>query len=89
MFIRKRNGPKIETCQILDSTDDQPPHWPLSTTSWNLLIRKLLSRLRRFPNIPIRSSLNNNLSFHTRSKAFEISKQLGLTSTVECLSKLA
>ena len=32
MYIRKSNGPKIEPCGTLASTDDQFEHWPLSTT---------------------------------------------------------
>ena len=84
MYIRKSNGPKIEPCGTPVSSDVQLEHWPLSTTRWNLLLKKLLSRLRRFPEIPIRSSLNSNLSCHTLSRAFEISKKLALTSRVEC-----
>ena len=49
MYIRKSNGPKRETCGTPASTDDQLEHWPFSTTRCNLLLQKLLSRLRRFP----------------------------------------
>ena len=72
MYIRKSNGLKIESCGTSASTDDQLEHWPLRTICWNLLLKKLLSRLRRFPDIPIHSSLNSNLSCHTLLKAFEI-----------------
>ena len=77
MYIRKNNGLKIESCRTPTSTDYQLEHGPLRTTSWNLLIKKLISRFRRFPDIPICSSLNSNPSCHTLTKAFdEISKKL-------------
>ena len=83
IYIRKSNGPKIELWGTPASTDDQLEHWPLSTIRWNLLLKKLLSRLRRFPEIPICSSLNSNPSCHTLPKAFEISKKLALISRVD------
>ena len=89
MYIRKKNGPKIEPCGTPVSTDDhQLEHRPLSTTRWNLLLKKL-SRLRIFPEIPICSSLNSNPSCYTLSKALEISKKLAFISRVECWWKLA
>ena len=89
MYIRKSNAPKIEPCGTPARTGDQLEHWPLSTTLWNLLFRKLLRRLRRFPDIPICSSLNINPSCHTLSNAFDISKKFALTSRVGLWSKLA
>ena len=89
MYIRKSNGPKIEPCRTPASTDDQLEHWPLSTTLWNLFLKKLLSRFRRFLKILIRSSLNSNPSCHNLLKAFKISKKLAPTSRVGCWSKLA
>ena len=53
MYIRKTNGPKIEFWRTLASADDQLEHLPLSTTCWNLSLKKFLSRLRRFSEIPI------------------------------------
>ena len=53
MYIRKTNGSKIEFWRTPASTDDQLEHLPLSTTCWNLLLKKFLSRLRRFSEIPI------------------------------------
>ena len=47
MYIRKSNFPKIGPCE---STDDQWEHWSLRTTRWNILLKKLLSRLRNFPD---------------------------------------
>ena len=49
MYIKKSNkkkrktshGPKIEPCKTSASTDDELKHWPLSTTHWNLLLKKL------------------------------------------------
>ena len=89
MYIRKMNGPKIETCGSPASTDDQLEHWPLSTTCCSLSPKKLLSRLRRFPEILICSSLNSNPSCHTMPKAFKISKKLALILRAGCWSKLA
>ena len=90
MYIKKSNGPKIKPCRNPASTDDQLKHcWQLSTTRWNLLLKKLLSRLRRFTEIPIRSSVNSNPSCYTLSKAFEIFKKLVLIPRVGCWSKLA
>ena len=60
MYIRKSNGPKIVPCGTPASTDDQLGHWPLGTTRCNLLLKKNLSRLKRFPDILIRPSLNSN-----------------------------
>ena len=71
MHIRKSSGPKIESFEMPAIIDDQLEHWPLSTTHWNLLLKNFLSRLRRFHDIPICSSLNSNPSCHTLSKAFE------------------
>ena len=45
IYIRKSNGLKLEPCRTLAITDDQLQHWPLRTTCWNLLRKKLLSRL--------------------------------------------
>ena len=39
MYIRKSNGPKIESCGTLASTDDQIEHWPLTATRWNPLLK--------------------------------------------------
>ena len=64
------------------STDDQFEHWPLTTTLRNLLFKKLLRRLRRFPDIPIRSSLNSNSPCHTLSNPLVISRMFALTSRV-------
>ena len=64
-------------------------HLPSRTTRWDLLLIKLLGKLRRFPDISIRSCLNSNPSCHTLSKAFEIFKKLALTSRVRCSLKLA
>ena len=89
MCIKKSNGPKIETCRTPASTDDQLEHWPFSTTHSNQVLQTLLSRLRRFPSIPIRSNLNSNPSCHSLSKAFKMSKKLALISRVECWSNLA
>ena len=89
MHIRKSNGPKIEPCGTPVSTDDHLEYWPLSTTCRNLLLEKLLSRLRRFPEIPIHSGLSSNPSCYTLSKAFKISKKLALIWRVGCWSKLA
>ena len=71
MLIRKSNGPKIESCGMPASIDDQLEHWSLSSTQWNLLLKNFLSRLRRFCDIPICSSLNSDSSCHALSKAFE------------------
>ena len=89
MYIGESNGAKIEPCGTPASTDDQLEHWQLRTTCWNLLPKKLLSRLRRIPNISIRSSLTSKPSCDTLSKAFEIYKKLALTSRVGYWSKLA
>ena len=85
MYIRKSNGPKIEPCRTPASTDDQLEHWP----SIGIYYLKNLIRLRKFPEIPICSSLNSNPSCHPLPKAFKISKKLALTSRAECWSKLA
>ena len=79
MYIRNSNGPKIKPCGTPASTNDQLERRPLSTTRWNLLLKKLLNTLRRFPEIPVRSSLDSDPSCHTLSKAFEISQRLALT----------
>ena len=50
MYIRKSNFPKIGPCETPASTDDQWEHWSLRTTRWNILLKKLLSRLRNFPD---------------------------------------
>ena len=84
MYIIKYNCPKIEPCGTPSSTGDQLEHWSLTATRWNLLLKKPLTRLRRFPDIPIRSSLNSDPSCYTLSKAFEISEKLALTSRVGC-----
>ena len=89
MYIRKSNGPKLEPCRTPESTDDQLEYWPSRTTHLKLLLKKLLSRLRRFPDILIRSSLNSKLSCHTLSKAVEVSKNLALVSRTGWWSKLA
>ena len=64
---KQSNGPKIEPHGTPASNDDQFEQWPLSTTLWNLLFKKLLRRLRRFANIPVYSGLNSNPSCHTLS----------------------
>ena len=74
MYISKSNGPKIEPCGSPSSTDYQLEHWPLSTSRWNQWLKILLSRRRRFLEIPIPLSLN------------EISKKLSLASRVGCWS---
>ena len=89
MYIRKSNGPKIEPCGTPASTDDQFEHWPLRTTLWNQLFRKLLRRFKRFPDILIRSSLNSKPSCHTLSNALDISKKFAPTSRLGLWSKLA
>ena len=53
MYIRKRNGAKIEPCRTSASTDNQLEHCLLSTNRWNLLLKELLSRLRRIPQTRI------------------------------------
>ena len=45
-MYKKSNGPKIEPCGTPLSTYDQLEHWSLRTTTWNLLLKKLLSRLK-------------------------------------------
>ena len=65
------------------------PTMPLSTTLWNLLFKKLLRRLKRFPDIPTCSSLKSNPSCHTLSNALDISRKFALTSRVGSWSKLA
>ena len=65
MYIRKNNGPKLEQCGTPVSTDDRLGNWPLGAIHCNLMLKKLLSRLRRFTYVPIRPSLNSNPSFHT------------------------
>ena len=87
MYIGKSNGAKIEPCGSRASTDDQLDYWHLRTTRWNLLPKKLLSRLRRIPDISIRSSSTSTCD--TLSNASEIYKQLALTSNVGYWSKLA
>ena len=47
MHIRKSNGPKIESCGMPASIDDQLEHWSLSSTQWNLVLKNFLSRLRK------------------------------------------
>ena len=89
MYIGKSNGAKIEPCGSRASTDDQLDYWHLRITRWNLLPKKLLSRLRRIPDISIRSSLTSKPSCDTLSNASEIYKQLALTSNVGFWSKLA
>ena len=76
MYIRKSNAPKTEPCGTPATTDDQLEHLQFSTTPCDLLLEKLLSRLSRFPEIPIRSNLNSNPSCYTLSNVFEISKEL-------------
>ena len=49
-YIRKSNRPKIEPRWTPASTGDQLKHWSLTTTLWNLLFRKLLRKLGRFPD---------------------------------------
>ena len=88
MYIRKSNGLKIELCETPASTDDQFEHWPLSTTSWNLLFKKLVRGLRRFSDIPICSIFNSNPSGHTLSNALIMSKKFAFTWRVELSSKL-
>ena len=44
--IRKSNGHKIEPWGTPLSTYDKLEHWSLRTTTWNLLLKKLLSRLK-------------------------------------------
>ena len=74
MYIRKSNGPKIEPCRIPAIVDDQLERLLLKTTPWNLLLKKLLSGLRRLSDIPTCSSLNSNPSCHTLSKVSSISR---------------
>ena len=50
MYIRKSNHPKIEPRWTPASTGDQLKHCSLTTTLWNLLFRKLLRKLGRFPD---------------------------------------
>ena len=37
-FMYISNGPKIEPCETLASTDDQLEHWRLKITRWNALL---------------------------------------------------
>ena len=48
---------------------------------WYLSLRKLRNRLRRFPEIPIHSSLYGRPSCHTLPNAFEISKKFPRNSS--------
>ena len=55
MYIRKSNGPKTEPSGTPANTDNnQLEQRSLSKTCRNLLLRKLLSSLRRLPEIPER-----------------------------------
>ena len=67
MYIRKSNGLKIERCETPTSTDDQLELWPLRTTRWILLFKKLLSKVRWFSEIPTHSSLNTLLPHFLQS----------------------
>ena len=82
MYIRKSNGPNIEPCGTPASNDDQLNNGhqvPLSETYY---LKKLLRRLRRFPDIPICSCLNSNPSCHTLSNVLDISRKFALISMV-------
>ena len=81
MYIRKSNGSKIEPCGTPASTDDQFEHWPLSTTFWNLLFKKLSRRLRGdFVIFQYAQALSN---------ALNVSRKIVFTSRVGLSSKLA
>ena len=84
--MKKRRQPKIEhwgtPASILAHTDD----WPLRRALWNLSLKKLSIRFKRSRETPIDSSLNNKPLCQTLSKAFEISKETPLVSTVKLQS---
>ena len=76
MYTKKSKDPSINPCGTPAKIGDQVEDWPLRTTLWNLLLRKLCKSLCNSPVIPIVSSLHNNPLCQTLSKAFETSKKV-------------
>ena len=87
--MRKSSVPNMEPCGTPARIGAESESWPLITTLWCLLLRKLQNRFRSFPYIPRDSSLYSNPSCHTLLNSFEISKKLPVTSSAGLWSKSA
>ena len=53
MYIRKKNGPKIDPCGTPAFTGNHSDVWPFGTTLWNLFVKKLLMSSSNVSEIPI------------------------------------
>ena len=73
-YIRKKRGPKTDPCCTPAHIHSQSEVFPLRVTLSTLSLRKLLINPSRFPLTPFCFNLNNKLSRHTLSKAFDVSK---------------
>ena len=81
MYVKNRNGPKIDLCSTPALIISQWEFWLLSKTLWYLLSRKLWKSVSKLLETPIAFNLYMKPSCQTLSKPFDISKNL------ECLSK--
>ena len=77
---RKSKGPKIDPCGTPASTGRVSEWWPSSTTHCTRWWRYDEIHLSKFPEIPLRFSLNRTLLCHTLSNAFDKSRKTILTS---------
>ena len=50
--MKKKRGPKMESCGTPAIIVNQVEDWPLSNTLWYLLLRKLSISFNRGPDIP-------------------------------------
>ena len=72
----------MEPCGKPASTGNHSDVWPLSSTLWNLLLKKLSIRRNRGSETPTDLSLNISPSCQTLSKALDISKNAPQISSV-------
>ena len=88
IHIRKKRGPKTDTCGAHVRIYFQSEVFPLRVNLWTLSLRKLLISSSRFPLISFCFNLNNKPSCHTLSKVFDISKNTTLVFKERIESKL-
>ena len=88
IYIRKNNGPNIESCGTAVWIVSQSYFWLLSKALWNLPLKKLLINWNKFPLTPFCFNLNNNPSCQTLSNALDMSRNTPRVSRVGLQPKL-